>query len=108
MDEGEKWFYEDIVPYFKNCCYVNRFVSSKVMLNYGAAAFDRVVELWFDGEEDWYKAVVEGAKEIKKPEWAQQEEFPYLKPQFNIASVFVGDIATMDAYSQYHGYIPMR
>ncbi len=45
---------------------------------------------------------------IKKPEWAQEEEFPYLKPQFNIASVFLGDIATMDAYSQYRGYIPMR
>ncbi|AXU48271.1 alpha-glucosidase, family 31 of glycosyl hydrolase [Clostridioides difficile] len=108
-EEGEKWFYDEVVPYFTNCCYVNRFVSSKIMINYGATAFDRVSELWFEGEEEWYKAVVEETKSfIKKPEWAQEEEFPYLKPQFNIASVFLGDIATMDAYSQYRGYIPMR
>ncbi|EQI26068.1 hypothetical protein QOM_3667, partial [Clostridioides difficile Y155] len=25
-EEGEKWFYDEVVPYFTNCCYVNRFV----------------------------------------------------------------------------------
>ncbi|OJT81393.1 acetyl-CoA hydrolase, partial [Clostridioides difficile] len=34
-EEGEKWFYDEVVPYFTNCCYVNRFVSSKIMINYG-------------------------------------------------------------------------
>ena len=43
-----------------------------------------------------------------KPDWAEQESFPFLKPDFHIASMFLGDIATMDAYSQYHGYITMR
>lgn len=108
--EGEKWFHEAVVPYFVKCPYVHRFVSSKVAINYGAptAAFDRVVELWFDGEEEWYKAAVENADHIEKPVWAEQDRFPYLKAQHNIASIFTGDMATMDAYSQYHGYITMR
>lgn len=108
--EGEKWFHEEVVPYFVNSPCVNRFVSSKVAINYGAptAAFDRVAELWFDGEEEWYKAAVENAVHIAKPVWAEQDQFPYLKPQHNIASIFTGDMATMDAYSQYHGYITMR
>ena len=83
-------------------------MSSKITVNYGALPFDRVVELWFEGEEEWIETIAEVKKAIKKPEWAQEEEFPFLKPQFNIASVFLGDIATMDAYTQYHGYIPMR
>ncbi len=109
-EEGEKWFYEEWVPYFENCPYVNRFVSSRVSANYGApsAQFDRCAEMWFAGEEEWKKAVDRAAKKIRKPEWAESDEFPYLRPQFNIASIFTGDMATMDAYSQYHGYITMR
>lgn len=107
-EEGEKWFHETVVPYFTNCPYVNRFVSSRVMKNYGAASYDRVAEIWYEGEEEWYKSVVEGTKNMEKPSWAQQEQFPFLRPQFNFTSVFVGDYATMDCYSQYHGYITMR
>lgn len=109
-EEGDKWFYEEVVPYFQNCPEVNRFVSSKVVVNYGApqAQYHRCCELWFDGEEEWYKACVENADKIAKPEWAEQEKFPYLKPQFNIVSIFTGDMATLDAYTQYHGYITMR
>ncbi len=108
-EDGERWFYEQVVPYFQNCKYVNRFVSSKVKVNYGApsAQFDRVCELWFEGPEEWYKAAVEEVT-IAKPEWAEQEKFPYLKPQFNIASIFVGDRTTSDNLSQYRGYITMR
>ena len=85
-------------------------VSSKVKINYGAptAQFDRLVELWFEGPEEWYKAAVVHADQIAKPDWAQQELFPYLKPQHNIASIFCGDRATSDNLVQYHGYITMR
>lgn len=108
-EDGERWFYEQVVPYFQGSKYVNRFVSSKVKVNYGApsAQFDRVCELWFEGPEEWYKAAVAECT-IAKPEWAEQEKFPYLKPQFNIASIFVGDRTTSDNLSQYRGYITMR
>ena len=109
-EEGEKWFYDEVVPYFSKSVFVNRFVSSKVMVNYGAptAQFDRLCELWFEGPEEWYKAAVEHADTIKKPDWAQQDAFPYLKPQHNIASVFLGDRATSDNIAAYRGYITMR
>ena len=109
-EDGEKWFYDQVVPYFTKSVFVNRFVSSRVKINYGAptAQFDRLVELWFEGPEEWYKAAVVHADQIAKPDWAQQELFPYLKPQHNIASIFCGDRATSDNLVQYHGYITMR
>lgn len=109
-EDGEKWFYDQVVPYFTKSVFVTRFVSSKVKINYGAptAQFDRLVELWFEGPEEWYKAAVTYADQVAKPEWAQQELFPYLKPQHNIASIFCGDRATSDNLVQYHGYITMR
>jgi hypothetical protein len=110
-DEGERWFHEEIVPFFTNSVRVNRLVSSKVMVNYGApeAAFDRVVEVWFDGPEEWYDLCVNLSKTyLKKPEWAQQDEFPFLKPQHNIASVFLGDRCTSDNLRNFGGYITLR
>ena len=109
-EDGEKWFYDQVAPYFTKSVFVRRFVSSKVKINYGAptAQFDRLVELWFEGPEEWYKAAVTHADQIAKPDWAQQDQFPYLKPQHNIASIFCGDRATSDNYTQYHGYITMR
>lgn len=100
-----------MVPYFTKSVFVNRFVSSKIKINYGAptAQFDRLCEIWFEGPEEWHEAaVVLADRFVAKPEWAQQEHFPYLKPQHNIASVFTGDRATSDNYTQYHGYITMR
>ena len=108
--DGEKWFYDEIVPYFTENKYVNRFVSSRVMANHGApeAKFDRCVELWFEGPEEWYEAAVTLSGKIKKPEWAQQDRFPYLRPCHNIASMFLGDITTLDSFLQYRGYLTMR
>ena len=108
--DGEKWFYDEFVPFFKKNIYVNRFVSSKVKVNYGApsAKFDRLCEIWFEGPEEWHEAIVLADRMIKKPEWAQQEHFPYLRPQHNIASVFLGDRATSDNLTQYRGFITMR
>ena len=110
-EDGEKWFYDEVVPYFQKSVFVNRFVSSKVKINYGApsAKFDRLCEIWFEGPEEWYQAaVVLADRMIKKPDWAEQEHFPYLKPQFNIASMFLGDRATSDNLTQYRGFITMR
>jgi hypothetical protein len=110
-EDGEEWFYDEVMPYFTKSVFVNRFVSSKVKINYGApsAKFDRLCEIWFDGPDEWHEAaVVLAARMIKKPEWAEQEHFPYLKPQFGIASIFCGDRATSDNLSQYRGFITMR
>ena len=110
-EEGEKWFHEELVPFFVNCDEVNRLVSSKVMMNCGApeAKFDRLVEVWFEGPEEWYNVCVNlAAKQLKKPQWAQQDQFPFLKAQHNIASVFLGDRCTSDNLRSYMGLITMR
>ena len=110
-EEGERWFHEEVVPFLTGSDLVNRVVSSKVIVNYGApeAQFDRVVEVWFDGPEEWHELCVNMAKKhFTKPAWAQQDEFPFLKPQHNIASVFLGDRCTSDNLRQYKGYITLR
>lgn len=107
-EEGEKWFQEVFVPYFQNRPEVNRFVSSKVYPDVVGCKFQRAVELWFDGPEEWYTAAVEGTKDMPKPEWAQQEQFPFLKANYNIVSLFLSDMVTSDNLTQYRGYITMR
>ena len=107
-EEGEKWFQEVFVPYFQNRPEVNRFVSSKVYPDVVGCKFQRAVEMWFDGPEEWYTAAVEGTKDMPKPEWSQQEQFPFLKSNYNIVGVFLTDMATSDNLTQYRGYIPMR
>ena len=106
--EGERWFHEEVVPYFQSRPEVNRFLSSKIYHDVVGCTFHRLVELWFDGPEEWYAAAVEGAKALKKPAWAQQEAFPFLKPQFNIVGMFLTDIPACDNLTQFRGYITMR
>ena len=107
-EEGEKWFQETLVPYFQSRPEVNRFLSSKINQDMLNCKFQRLVELWFDGPEEWYAAAVEGTKDMEKPVWAQQEQFPFLKANHNIVGIFVPDMATSDHLTQYRGYITMR
>lgn len=107
-ETGEKWFNEVFVPYFQNRPEVNRFVSSKIYQDVVGCQFHRLVEMWFDGPEEWYAAAVEGTRDMIKPEWAQQEQFPFLKSNFNIVGMFLTDMASSDNLTQYRGYIPMR
>lgn len=107
-EEGDKWFYEEVIPKFQDMPEVTRILTSKIMQQVNGCPFHRVVEMWFDGPSAWYKCAVEKAKEIAKPAWAKYNQFPYLKPKFEIASIFLSDLARSDNYSQYRGYITMR
>ena len=107
-EAGEKWFNEVFVPYFQNCPEVNRFVSSKIYPDVVGCQFNRLVELWFDGPEEWYAAAVEGTRDMPEPQWAQQEQFPFLKSNFNIVGMFLSDMAASDNLTQYRGYLTMR
>ena len=105
---GEKWFQEVFVPYFQNRPEVNRFLSSKIYHDVVGCQFHRLVELWFDGPEEWYAAAVEGTRSMEKPDWAQQEQFPFLRSNHNIVGMFLSDMAASDNLTQYRGYITMR
>ena len=107
-EAGDKWFYEEVIPAFKEMPEVTRILTSKIIREVNGCPFHRVVEMWFDAPSGWHKAAVEGAANIKKPDWAETNCFPYLKPYFRFSSLFLTDIAESDNYSQYRGYIPMR
>ena len=86
---------------------VTRMVSSKIIKDINGCPMDRMVEIWFDGPEEWATAM-EAAKKIAKPAWAQTDTFPYLTPYQNIMGGFVTDYVTSDNLTSYHGYITMR
>lgn len=105
---GEKWFHEVFLPYFQNRPEVNRFVSSKIYHDVVGCSFHRLVEMWFDGPEEWYAAAVEGTQNMEAPEWAQEPQFPFLKSNCNIVGMFLSDMVSSDNLTQYRGYITMR
>lgn len=110
---GEKWFHEVMVPYFQNRAEVTRFVSSHIYHDVIGCPFHRIVEMWFDGPDEWYAAVVEGTKTMAQPDWAKEAEapqaqFPFLRSNYDIVGMFLSDMATSDNLTQYRGYLTMR
>ena len=107
-EDGDQWMMNEILPAFAAMPEVTRMMTSKVKKEINNCHMDRWVEMWFDGPEEWYHCAVENAASFKKPEWAEYDNFPYLRPQFQFASLFLTDIATSDNLKQYRGYLPMR
>ncbi|SHI95126.1 acetyl-CoA hydrolase [Parasporobacterium paucivorans] len=108
MEEGDKWFYEKMIPAFQEMPEVTRILTSKVIQSINGCAFHRVVEMWFDGPNAWYQAAVVKAKNIEKPSWASVDAFPYLQATFEFDGIFLTDYAASDNMSQYRGYLAMR
>lgn len=106
--EGERWFHEEVVPYFQGRPEVTRFLSSRIMQDVLGCKFHRLVEMWFEGPDEWFAAAVTHANELKKPGWAQQELFPFLTSNYNIVGMFLTDIPANDNLTQFKGYITMR
>ncbi len=107
--EGDAWLKDKVIPHFQADPGCTRILTSKVLRHVNNCPMYRVVEMWFDGPDEWHRAAVATAGQIEAPSWAREEDaFPYLKPGFEIRGIFVTDYATCDAYSQYHGYIAMR
>ncbi len=106
--EGKKWFREEVLPIFINAPEVTRILHSEVKKDINGCAMDDVYEIWFGCESEWYKVAVEGTKDLAKPAWAQQDQFPFLKPYHNIIGVCVADFTMSNNLKNYHGYLPMR
>lgn len=107
-EEGDKWLYEEVLPIFKDAPEVTRILASNVKKEINGCVMDKVLEIWFENQSGWYKVAVEGTKDLKKPAWAQQDQFPFLKPYHNICSVCVSDFTMSNNLKNYHGYLPMR
>ena len=107
-EDGDQWMMNEVLPAFAAMPEVTRMMTSKVKKEINNCHMDRCVEMWFDGPEEWYHCAVENTASFKKPEWAEYDNLPYLRPQFQFASLFLTDIATSDNLKQYRGYLPMR
>lgn len=108
-EEGDKWLFEEVFPYYVQSENCNRILTSKVIQDVNNCHMHRVVEMWFTGPTAWHNLSVVNAEKIKKPSWAKEGDlFPYLKTNFEIRGAFVLDYPTMDVYSNYKGYIPRR
>ncbi|MCR5667199.1 MAG: acetyl-CoA hydrolase [Eubacterium sp.] len=108
LEQGDKWFFDEMMPTFCNMPQTTRILTSRVKSELNDSPYQRVVEIWFEDNEKWLEAVTEGVKNMKKPEWATVDSFPFLKPQKEIVSLFLSDLPGDDHYSQYHGYQPRR
>lgn len=106
--EGEKWLFEEVLPIFEAAPECTRILASKVKKDINGCVMDYVLELWFANQSEWYKVAVQGTKGLAKPAWAQQDEFPFLKPYHNVICGCVGDFTMSNNLAQYRGYITMR
>lgn len=106
--EGDAWLVDEVLPVLAEKPEVRRLLSSHILQEVNNFPFHRVVEVWFEGPEQWYKCCVEEAGDYPKPAWAQAEQFPYLKPFYNFAGIFLADNVTSDNYTMYRGYQTMR
>lgn len=107
-EDGEKWLREEVFAKWIEMPEVTRLLTSHIYQDVNNCPFSRVVEVWFEGPEEWYSACVKKADEYAKPAFAQTDVFPYLEPCFNFTSIFITDIPYSDNYTQYRGYIPKR
>lgn len=107
-DEGDKWLFNEFIPSFVSQDEVTRILSSSIIKDVNGCDFDRLVEMWFPCQSAWMKATSMAALKVKKPTWAETEDFPYLRKSYGISSIFLSDIARSDNLNQYHGYITMR
>ncbi len=106
--EGDRWLFDEVIPIFKDAPECTRILESKVKKEINGCVMDHVLELWFPNQSAWYKVAVEGTKHLAKPSWAQQDQFPFLKPYHNVICCCVSDFTMSNNLKNYHGYIPMR
>ena len=99
---------EEVIPVFEKAPEVTRILASKVKKDINGCVMDYVIEVWVGNQSEWYKVAVEDTKSIPKPAWAQQDQFPYLKPYHNIICACVSDFTMSNNLKNYHGYMPMR
>ncbi len=106
--EGEKWLFDTVIPIIEAAPECTRILASKTKSDINGSQMDWNVECWFENQSGWYKVMVEDMKGLEKPEWAEQDEFPFLKPYHHICSGAIADYTPANNLQNYHGYICAR
>ncbi len=107
-EEADAWVVNELIKAFVDCEETTRILSSKVIKEANGCKFDRVVEIWFDGPDEWEAALKKVDAAVAKPAWAQTDKLPYLRKNYGVQSIFLSDYATIDNLTQFRGYITRR
>lgn len=107
-EEGDKWFFETLVPELQERPEVRRMLTSKVIHTGIPTPFHRVVEFWFEDANAWREAIVNAGKEYTKPEWATSDSFPFVKPVKDFVGIFLMDTPDADHLRQFRGVLTTR
>lgn len=107
-EEGDRWLMDEILPVFVGRDEVRRVLTSQIIREVNDFIFHRVVEVWFEGPDQWHDVCVKSGADFPKPTWAQCDTFPYLKPFHYFSGIFLADNITFDHYSSYRGFLTMR
>ncbi len=107
-DEGDKWFLSELMPAFCELPQVTRALSSRVLDNPRKSPFHRLTEIWFENSKEWEAAIRTVAGQIRRPEWATYDRFPYFEPYRDIAGLFLLDRPESDHLQQFRGYNTTR
>lgn len=105
--DGDAWLEANVLEPLQNHPNVLRLLSSDIMQDINNCPYQRVLEAWFDGPDEWVSTVLDIEKNAIRPEWATADRYPYLKPKFGIASLFLTDTTESDNF-HFHGHITMR
>ena len=107
-EKGDAWLVDQVLPRFVEMKETTRVLTSRVRVAGPGYLYNRIVEIWFDCPSEWHRCAVERADCFPKPDWAMTDAFPYLRPDFNIAGIFVTDAGASNNLKNYGGFIPMR
>jgi hypothetical protein len=108
QEEGDKWFKESFAKELSELPEVNRIISSRVLDTPRTSPFQRVAEIWFDSSKQWEMAMSKVKNKVKKPTWAEYDQFPYIEPYKDFVGEFLLDRPESDHLTQYRGYISTR
>ncbi len=106
--ECEKWLFEKVIPIMEAAPECTRILASAVKKDINGCVMDWVIEAWFENQSGWKKVMVDDMAVLEKPDWAQTDVFPFLKPRHNICSGAVADYTPSNNLANYRGYLTMR
>lgn len=66
--------------------------------------WDRVVELWYEGFDDWRRAVISEPPAYTPPPWANSGRYPFLEPRKEFVSSFLLERPTDEFLRDSRGY----
>ena len=112
VEEGEDWYLNTHVPEVMKQPGLTRFFSTKAYISNKNPLpqgedfkeheelffkqWHRVSEMWYENNNGWVDSVINNPPQYTKPEWANQDTYPFLIPGSEFISTFILEIPDHD------------